>query len=441
MKRTVHFSLVVLLSAIFMVSCQMEDNRSVTALKVGLLIDGTGNPPRRDVVVLIEGDSIIEVVQEEEIPAGAVVVDASQQVVIPGLIDTHVHLGERAIAGPSQEYAESVYQHLKQNLAFGVTTIVSLGMDTDSIFALRDKSWEDAFGGARILTTGTGFTSVGGHPTQLGTDLPNQIDDPAQARERVQELAAQGVDGLKIWFARSSNLPPIKTEVARAIIEEGHLHNLRVFAHLNTAADTRILVEAKLDGITHIARDPYDEETLELMQRQGTIVAPTLVQREKDLIFTKEKELFEDPVVRAILGQEVDELKETLANSGPEVLDRRAQSYQQAKENVMQLKNAGVKLAVGTDSGTNLAPMGLVTHKEIEALVDAGLSPMEALVAGTRGSAEWAGVSDRVGTIEAGKLADLLILEESPLENIRNTRKIVKIMLGGRILEPLAITQ
>ena len=122
MKRAIHFTLVVLLSAIFMVSCQMEDDRSVTALKVGLLIDGTGNPPMSDVVVLIEGDRIIEIVQEDEVPAGAVVVDASQQVVIPGLIDTHVHLGERAIAGPSQEYADSVYQHLKQNLAFGVTT-------------------------------------------------------------------------------------------------------------------------------------------------------------------------------------------------------------------------------------------------------------------------------------------------------------------------------
>ncbi len=117
------------------------------------------------------------------------------------------------------------------------------------------------------------------------------------------------------------------------------------------------------------------------------------------------------------------------------------QSYQQAKENVLQLKEAGVKLAVGTDSGTGFAPMGLVTHKEVEAFVDAGLSPMEALVAGTRGSAEWAGVSDRLGTLEAGKLADMLILEENPLVNIRNTRKIVKIILGGRVLEPLKVAE
>ncbi len=441
MKRVIHFTLVVIVSAILTMSCQVEDNSSVTVVKAGLLIDGTGNPPLRDVLILIEGNRITQVTQQEEIPPGATVVDASQQVVMPGLIDTHVHPGERAIAGPSPEYEASVRRHLKQNLAFGVTTIFSLGLDPDIIFALREESWEDGFDGSRILTAGTGFTAVGGHPTQLGTDLPNQIDDPDQARQRVQELATQGVDGLKIWLAQISGLPPIKTEVSRAIIEEGHQHNLRTFAHINTAADTKSLVEAKLDGITHIARDPYDQETLELMQKQGTIVAPTLVQREKALIFTKENELFEDPVIRAILGQEVDELKEALANAGPEVLDRMTQSYQQAKENVLQLKEAGVKLAVGTDSGTGFAPMGLVTHKEVEAFVDAGLSPMEALVAGTRGSAECAGVSDRLGTLEAGKLADMLILEENPLVNIRNTRKIVKIILGGRVLEPLTVVE
>ena len=446
MKGKVNVTRVVLLSTLFivavqMMSCQREATQSVTVVKAGLLIDGTGNPPLRDVLIFIEGNRITQVAQQEEIPPGATVVDASQQVVMPGLIDTHVHPGERAIAGPSPEYEASVRHHLKQNLAFGVTTIFSLGLDPDIIFALREESWEDGFDGSRILTAGTGFTAVGGHPTQLGTDLPNQIDDPAQARQRVQELATQGVDGLKIWLAQISDLPPIKTEVSRAIIEEGHQHNLRTFAHINTAADTKSLVEAKLDAITHIARDPYDQETLELMQKQGTIVAPTLVQREKALIFTKESELFEDPVIRAILGQEVDKLKEAIANTGAEILDRMTQSYQQAKENFLQLKEAGVKLAVGTDSGTNFAPMGLSTHKEIEAFVDAGLSPMEALVAGTRGSAEWAGVSDRLGTLEAGKLADMLILEESPLVNIRNTRKIVKIILGGRVLEPLKVAE
>ena len=112
-----------------------------------------------------------------------------------------------------------------------------------------------------------------------------------------------------------------------------------------------------------------------------------------------------------------------------------SQSYQQGRENLVRLKNAGVKLAVGTDSNTSFAPVGFITHKEIETLVEAGLSPMEALVAATRGSAEWAGVSDRVGTLEAGKLADMIILEEDPLVNIRNTRKIAKVILGGRVVE------
>ncbi len=435
MKRKVNVTLVVLLSALFMMSCQVQDDPNITVVKAGLLIDGTGNPPLRDVLVFIEGDRITQVVQQEEIPPGATVVDASQQVVMPGLIDTHVHPGDRANAGPSPEYRASVIQHLKQALDFGVTTIFSLGLDPDSNFAIRDESWGDDFDGSRMLTAGTGFTAVGGHPTQLGTDLPNQIDEPALARQRVQELAAQGVDGLKIWVAPISGLPVLKAEVSRAIIEEGHKHNLRVFAHLNTAADTQTLVEAQLDGVTHIAGDSYEEKTIELMLRQGTTVAPMLVQKKKGMVFSEDRELFEDPMVRQILGQEVDELKEALDQTSPETLERMSQSYQQGRENLVRLRNAGVKLAVGTDSNTSFAPVGFITHKEIETLVEAGLSPMEALVAATRGSAEWAGVSDRVGTLEAGKLADMIILEEDPLVNIRNTRKIAKVILGGRVVE------
>ena len=435
MKRTIHFTLVVLLTAILTMSCQVEDHSNVTVVKAGLLIDGTGNPPLRDVLVFIEGSRITQVVQQEEIPQGATVIDASQQVVMPGLIDTHVHPGDRANAGPSAEYRASVIQHLKQALAFGVTTIFSLGLDPDSNFAIRDESWGDDFEGSRMLTAGTGFTAVGGHPTQLGSDLPNQIDDPALARQRVQELAAQGVDGLKLWVAPIGGLPVIKAEVSRAIIDEGHKHNLRVFAHLNTAKDTQTLIEAQLDGVTHIAWDDYEEETIQLMLNQGTTVAPMLVQKKKGLVFSEDSELFEDPFVRRVLGQEVDKLKEALAQTTPEALERWSQSYQQGRKNFVRLKDAGVRLAVGTDSNTSFAPVGLITHKEVEALVEAGLSPMEALVAGTRGSAEWAGASDRVGTLEPGKLADMIILEEDPLVDIRNTRKIVKVILGGRVVE------
>ncbi|MDA2935297.1 amidohydrolase family protein [Acidobacteria bacterium AH-259-D05] len=443
MRGKVSFILVIGLLAFLVMSLpvmsfQTESNTKVTVVKAGLLIDGTGNPPLTDVLIWIEGDRITQVGEQENIPFDAVVVDASEQVVIPGLIDTHVHLGEQAIIRKTPDYEDQVHRHLRQNLAFGVTTVFSLGLDRDFIFSLKDRSWESDFAGARILTAGSGFTAVGGHPTQLNLDVPNEIDDSAQARERVQQLAAKKVDGIKIWFARipgRSDLPTIKAEVARAIIDEAHKHNLKVMAHINIADDTKTLVRAQLDGITHIARDSYDDETLELMARQGTILAPTLVQRRKALIFAEG--LLDDPFIQAVLGQEADNLKQALAKAKPETLDSMKKSYEQAKGNVRQLKNAGVRLAVGTDAGTNFAPMGLVTHGEIEAFVDAGLSPMEALVAATRGSAEWAGVSNKVGTVEAGKLADMVILEQSPLLDIRNTRKIVKIILGGRIVDPL----
>ena len=440
MHLTSHLIPVVLLISLLGMPLKGQESPRLTVVKAGLLIDGSGSPPRSDVLIWIEGDTITKVGPPESIPSQAVVVDASEQVVIPGIIDTHVHLGEQAIIRKSPDYEQQVRLHRRQNLALGVTTVFSLGLDRDTIFPLRDDSWKDDVSGTRILTAGHGFAAVGGHPTQIGLEELNQIDDPAQAREQVQLLAGRRVDGIKIWFARipsRPDLPLFKAEAARAIIDEAHRHGLRVMAHINAAEDTKTLVRAQLDGITHIARDPYDEETLRLMARQGTIVAPTLVQRRKALIFKEDVGLLEDPLVRAALGQEADNLKQATAAAKPETLESMRASYEQAKENVRQLYQAGVTLVVGTDAGTNFAPMGVVTHEEIAAFVDAGLSPMEALVAATRGSAQWAGVSDRVGTLEAGKLADMVILEQSPLLDIRNTRKIVQVILGGRRVDPL----
>ncbi len=438
----------ILLTSLSMMSVQTESNAQTKVVRAGLLIDGTGKPPMTDVLIWIQGDRITKVGGNESIPPDAVVIDASDQVVIPGLIDTHVHLGEQAIKEKSPGYEDQVHLHLRQNLAFGVTTVFSLGLDREFIFSIRDRSWESDFVGSRILTAGSGFTAIGGHPTQLNLGVPNEIDDPAQARERVRQLVAKRIDGIKIWFGGNfqpatspgrPELPTMKAEVARAIIEEGHKSNLKVIAHINNAEGTKTLVRLQLDRITHIAQDPYDDETLKLMKRQGTLLVPTLVQRRKALIFTEDQQLLDDPFVRAVLGREVDQLKQALAKTKPETLESMKQSYEQAKGNLRQVKNAGVGLALGTDAGSPFAPMGLVTHQEMEAFVDAGLSPMEALIAATRGSAEWAGVSHSVGTIEAGKLADMVILKQSPLLDIKNTRKIAKIILGGRVVEPLEI--
>ncbi|MBI2820967.1 MAG: amidohydrolase family protein [Acidobacteria bacterium] len=414
------------------------------AVRAGLLLDGTGREPVKDAVLLIEGDRITAVVGPADIPAGAEVIDASRQVVIPGLIDTHVHLAERAVIekAPEPAYRDQVRQDLRQNLAFGVTTVFSLGLDRDFVYALRDRSWNGDFDGSRILTAGRGFTAPGGHPTQLGLDIPNQEDDPEQARRRVQQLAARKVDGVKIWFADIANrpdLPQIKADVARAIIDEAHRNRLRALAHINTARDTQLLVKAGLDGITHIARDALDGETIAMMQDRGVIVAPTLVQRKKALIFKEESALLEDPIIQAILGPESGKLKEAVAATKQDELQAMLRSYEQARENAKRLHAAGVVLAVGTDANTAFAPPGLITHKEVEALADSGLSPMEAIVAATRGSAQWAGVSEQIGTLEPGKRADMLILDGNPLQEIRNTRRIAKIIIRGRIVDPSSL--
>lgn len=411
-------------------------------VKAGLLIDGTGQPAARNVTILIQDGRISGVGPDIQLPEGAQVVDASRQVVVPGFIDTHVHLGERALVDKTPDYEDQVRQNLKQNLAFGITTVFSLGMDRDFIYPLREQSWNPGFPGSHILTAGRGFTAPGGHPTQLKLDLPQQTNDPAEARELVRQLAARKVDGVKIWFANipaTPDLPQIRPDVTAAIIDEAHKNGLRAMAHINTAADTRLLVNMGLDGITHIARDALDAETVALMSSQRVIVAPTLVQRKKALIFKEENGLLDQARVQAIMPAEAADLKKGVAQAKPQDLDGMRQSYEQAKDNVRRLRQAGVVLAVGTDANTAFAPPGLITQEEIVAFVDAGLTPMEALVAATRGSAQWAGALNRIGTIEPGKVADLLILDGNPLEDIRNIRRIAAIVLSGRVVDPLKI--
>ena len=138
-----------------------QDTGSVLAIKTGLLIDGTGRPPLQNAVILVQDGKFTRIGAGIEIPQGAQIIDASGQVVMPGLIDTHVHLAEQAIVDNSPDYESRVLQDLRQNLAFGVTTIFSLGLDRDFVYQLQGRSWGTSLDGSHILTAGQGFTAPG----------------------------------------------------------------------------------------------------------------------------------------------------------------------------------------------------------------------------------------------------------------------------------------
>ena len=423
--------------AFCLTGCKPAEETVQKAIIGALLIDGKGGPPISNSVVIVAGSRIRAVGNRVNmpIPAGLEKIDGQGKFLVPGLIDLHVHVGGRA--GPryqAADYSRSlIEENLNTYLYFGVTVVRSMGTDSQPAFDVRKAERDGQLLTARLFTAGRGFTAPHGHPAQEVGDVVIQTDSPEEARRQVETLASQQVDAIKIWVDDlHGTAPKIKPAVSDAIIDEARKHNIPVTAHIYSLADTKMLVNAGAAGFMHMIQDTenIDPAFIARLRALQIVFTPTLVRQELSWLYAEHPDLLDDPdVIRSVDAGVLAAVKETartMKSTPQERLD-----FDRAVRNTGKLAAGGVLIGAGSDGGSALDFPGAMTHREIELLIQAGLAPMDVIVAATRNGAIALRKPEELGTIEPGRRADLMLLNANPLEDIRHLREIDRLMFNG----------
>ncbi|MFN7925651.1 MAG: amidohydrolase family protein [Bryobacteraceae bacterium] len=430
-------SALAVICALAFTACQSTPQRPLEAIVGATLIDGNGGPAIADSIVVIEGSRIRAAGPRSDvpIPAAAEKIDGRGRWIVPGLIDLHVHLGAKAAPEfVAADYTrERIERNLNAYLRFGVTTVRSVGTDREAGFEVRKAQRAGARIGARLFTAGRGFTCTGGHPSQEIGAIARQVDTPEEARKQVAELDAQQADLIKIWVdSLGGKAPKIKGDVRAAIVSEAQRFRIPVVAHIQSLADTQQLLKAGASGFLHMVRDTEEipQAFLDELKAKQIVFTPTLVRQELAWLYREHPELLDAADVVPSLEPGVLEAVRAAA-AKREASPAARKEFDIAVRNTRKFALAGISIAVGSDGGSSIDFPGAMTHRELEILVGGGFTAGEAIMAATRNGALALGKTADFGTIEKGKLADLVIVTADPLADVRNLRKIERVMYEG----------
>jgi imidazolonepropionase-like amidohydrolase len=407
------------------VESQSGSSETMAAFVGARIIDGTGSAPIDGGILLVR-DGRIEAVgpSSTTVPQGARRIDVGGKTIIPGLVNTHGHVNDvRGLKASPEFYTpEHIRHQLGLYAQYGVTTVFSLGGDGPAGLQVREAQRHN-LDTARFFLAGPVVTAA----------------DPEAARRAVDELQRIKVDLVKIRIDDNlGNTKKMPAESYRAVIDQAHRHGLRVAAHIFYLQDAKDVLDAGADFIAHSVRDaPVDEAIIKQLNARGVCVCPTLMREVSTFVYETRPSFFDDPFFQREADPATVEALQTpsyQASIRNSTAGRYKTALVVAKTNLKRLSDAGVRIAFGTDTGPAGRYQGYFEHLELEQMVQAGLTPMQALVAATGDAARCMKIDSRVGMLKPGLEAVFLVLGRNPLEDIRNTRTLESIWIHGRAL-------
>jgi len=390
-----------------------DDELEIIALTGVTLIDGTGAAPAANTTIIIEGDSIKAVGSPKkiDIPGNATVIDLSGKWVLPGFIDLHTHLGYPMNAEQTVSHTNSVSTlralHLMDRLLrAGVTSVRNLGSSTEAMAALQTAADLGYTSSLRLFASGSLITTTGGHGHgRFGTHGADilAVDGPLEFRKAVRQMHRLGFGYIKLS-------PSYTPEEIGAAVDESRIRAMKVTVHAGGVSDTdppsmtRLAVEAGVDSVEHAPK--MSDGTLELMAKKDIHWVPTIAVYQR-------------------IGNEL---------GFPPVLIERGWTVSMCEDLFRQGKALGLTMGIGTDyTGDWMDEYPLPYFKELDSFVALGFSPMETIISATKNGGIILGKEDRLGTIEAGKWADLQVVNANPLESFDVLGQAEIVMVGGKL--------
>ena len=397
----------------------------------GRLIDAVTTTVREKVSIVIEGDRITGVESGFSRPTGAEVVDLSTATVLPGLIDTHTHItGEgtgnalvKAVTMTSTDEAIRSTVYAKRTLEAGFTTIRNVGAGGGSDISLRKAIDEGLVPGPRIWTARMGLSITGGHGDQGGLrpDLGHEstwengiVDSPEAAAKAVRYQHKYGADLIKftatggvLSIGDSGDAQQFSDAEMKSIVDTAHLLGMKVAAHAHGKRGIDAAIRAGVDSIEHGTY--LDDESIALFKQHGTYLVPTV-----------------------LAGKTVEAMAKIPGHLHPTVQPKAAKIGPLMQAMAARAFKGGVKIAFGTDSGVSNHGENA---REFAYLVEAGIPAMDTILMATRNAADLIGASDRIGSIQAGRFADVIAVTGDPLKDITELQRVTFVMKGGQVVK------